>query len=236
MSLAALKRKSQAKVGLSQGRQGFSTVGTVRTGRRIGAHQRNSSVRTTMKGNTARGHGGSHGSYRKTSLSNGRICCTSTTAPAACCNNAAYLSLKTCGPQWYADRQPLVYRDHLAKLRVDNSCGPPGTPTPEEEAQNCCENARIGSRIINRNTYHQEEPGAIPAGEYTGTILLRNKCLPPPPCKSPFPPPVNPVACGVDATTPIEAIAAGLLPKDWMACRGRFPNSGSAIFDINPFN
>ena len=231
MSLAALKKKSQAKTGLSRGQQGFSTVGTVRTGRPIGAHQRNSSVRTIMKGNTARGHGGSRGSYPTVSLSNERIC-TTRVAPQPCFNTSAYLSLKTCTPQWYADSQPLVYRDHNTKLRVNNSCG---TPPPQEEGEHCCENARIGSRVINRNTYHHEDSGAIPAGEYTETILLRNKCLPAPPCKAPFPPSPSPRPCQTDSLTPTDAIAAGLLPRNWMACTGTYPGSTGSIYARNPY-
>jgi len=185
MSLVALKRKADAKSGLSRGKQGFSTVGTVRTRHRIGVHQRNSSVRTIMKGTTARGHGGSSGTYHRASLSNGKVCTSTATAPQCCLNTSAYHSLKTCAPQWYTDTQVLGYVDLLARLRVDNLCE---TTLPELEADGyCCENTRIGSKIVNRNTYYHSEPGAIPAGEYTGTMLLKNKCLPPA-CERPFAP------------------------------------------------
>ena len=175
---------------------------------------------------------GAYGSYPKTSISNVRTCSGARAAPKSCFNTSAYLSLKTCAPQWYANAQPLAYGEHNTKLRVNNSCGP--TP-PQEENEHCCENTRIGSRVINRSTYHQDDSGAIPAGEYTETILLRNKCVPAPPCKAPFPPRPSPLTCQTNAATPAEAIVAGLLPRNWMACRGRYPGSSGSIYDTNPY-
>lgn len=58
----------------------------------------------------------------------------------------------------------------------------------------------------------------ISQGQYMKSILFNKRNLPTPPCKQHFPPTINTKACGVYAKTPEEAIALGLLPKDWGNC------------------
>lgn len=78
----------------------------------------------------------------------------------------------------------------------------------------------IGTRKHSTNTHFKNKhAGAIPSGEYIDTWLLKNNCLPPPPCKAPFPMILNKTSCRDEYLTPQEAIDGGALPVDWMNCK-----------------
>ena len=230
MSLATLLRKTNAQQNISA--HGFSSAGTIRGLSPTGKTYLNSTVRTPMRGTTARGYGGCCGTYARNILSGCCLDCPGTGVGNE--TNAAILQKKTRHLLWTADTQSLNYESHLRQVRVQNSCQAawPRKPTKTPE-EGCCSLARIGSKVINRSTYYHALPGAATAQEYTSTNLYRNKCLPPPPCKGSFPPPTNPTACGIQALTPEEAIRLGILPRDWGKCRGKWP--GNTAFQSNPY-
>lgn len=229
MSLATLARKTEAKGNISA--NGFSSAGTIRGLNPTNKPYMMSTVRTPMKGTTAIGYGGCCGHYVESILSNNRPCCPGTGISSE--TNAAVLQKKTRHLIWAADRQPFVYADHIRKIRVDNSCvlAYP-QKKPKTFAEGCCVPARIGSRLINRSTFYHEEKKAKSSSDYTATDLYRNNCLPTPPCKAPFPTPVNPTECGTYAKTPEEAIRLGLLPRDWGRCKGKIPGR---LTPANPY-
>jgi hypothetical protein len=71
MSIATLKKKSDSTYGSShsRGNQGFSLNGGIRTNTYIGKTALGEHYpRTLMKGNVARGHGGSYGTYNNTPI------------------------------------------------------------------------------------------------------------------------------------------------------------------------
>jgi len=57
--------------------------------------------------------------------------------------------------------------------------------------------------------------GAIQSSDYMRSLLQKRHCLPTPPNRQHFPPNVNHDGCDINALTPAEAIAVGLLPADW---------------------
>ena len=60
--------------------------------------------------------------------------------------------------------------------------------------------------------------GAISSSDYVSGLLQARQCLPPPPCKAPFPMALNHQGCDTNYMTPEDAIQAGALPKDWGTC------------------
>lgn len=66
-----------------------------------------------------------------------------------------------------------------------------------------------------KNSGSPATQGALTAGEYLKAGLLRRNCLPTPANKKHFPPSLNHNGCNVNANTPAEAIALGLLPSSW---------------------
>lgn len=81
---------------------------------------------------------------------------------------------------------------------------------------------KAGSYHIGGKKYYQEYytksngSGAMPEGEYMRSLLQKRNCLPTPPNIQHFPPTVNHQGCDVNALTPAQAIANGLLPPDWV--------------------
>ena len=77
---------------------------------------------------------------------------------------------------------------------------------------------RIGGRIIRQNNYTKNvNQGAVTAGEYLLTGVMQQHCLPTPANRQAWPPSILHNGCDVNAQTPAEAIALGLLPADWRA-------------------
>ena len=80
---------------------------------------------------------------------------------------------------------------------------------------------KAGSYHIGGKKYYQEYyaktngNGAIQSSDYMRSLLQKRNCLPTPPNKQHFPPSVNHLGCDNNALTPAQAIAIGLLPKDW---------------------
>lgn len=98
-----------------------------------------------------------------------------------------------------------------------------------------CYNYKIGTRKTSKNTYNKSaRKGAMTSGNYNKINLLRNNCLPPPPCKQPFPFILTKLSgCNTSFLTPEEAMLAGALPSDWMICGSKYPTYYS--YTINPY-
>ena len=75
---------------------------------------------------------------------------------------------------------------------------------------------RIGGRLISQNVYTKSNGGAMQSSEYVRTGLFQQNCLPLPPNKQHWPPTLLHGGCDVNARTPAEAQALGLLPVNWM--------------------
>jgi hypothetical protein len=79
-----------------------------------------------------------------------------------------------------------------------------------------------GTYHIGGKKYYQEYytksngAGAMPESEYMRSLLSKRHCLPTPPNRQHFPPNINHQGCDVNALTPAEAIANGILPADWI--------------------
>ena len=99
----------------------------------------------------------------------------------------------------------------------------------------CVNTYFIGTRKISRDTYHKSTHGAITSGEYTEIDLLKNNCLPDAACKKPFPFVLTRDGCRKEYYTPEEAIADGLLPRDWMNCKTKYPTNHHWRSILNPY-
>jgi len=153
-----------------------------------------------------------------------------------------------CRPIWVKSFNPLDHSQsmHIRKVKikttkcVNNGEPKPPKPTecePDPYSPDCAKNNTymLGSRKKSREThYSNPNDGAISAGEYIDTVLLGNNCLPPPPCKQPFPMILNRNGCVVNYLTPQDAIDDGILPKDWMNC-AEGTVATAKTFLINPY-
>ena len=92
--------------------------------------------------------------------------------------------------------------------------------SPASTLGTCRSSSYIGGKKRPNTPYVKTtHKGATSASEWTGFGLLSSKCLPPPPCKQHWPINYNKVAhCISNYYSPEEAIAAGVLPADWMNC------------------
>ena len=111
---------------------------------------------------------------------------------------------------------------------------------------NKCDNKSyfIGTRkVVTNTTTKKMREGAISSSDYITGLLQARQCLPPPPCKAPFPMALNHQGCDTNYMTPEEAIEAGALPQDWGTCSsihycGQLgdPNSSThCAFKSNPY-
>lgn len=218
----------------------FSTSGTMRTQGRIGQTSLSRSItRTPFKGQEPVGYGSSNNTYIKnivfscnnSSLSNGQSTLT----------NKGHILSKIVNPtSVYNDKcsfnkcdstqivKNFNSHDHLQSSYVRKLKGinvKKETTTSNKDFTFDCDNIyMLGTRKISRNSYHKVAGnGAITSGEYNETVLLKNNCLPTPPCKQPFPLTTNKNGCNIEYKTPDEAITAGILPLDWMSCSNKYP-------------
>lgn len=98
-----------------------------------------------------------------------------------------------------------------------------------------CDNTYLlGTRKINRNNVVDvSTSGAMPASEYINIQLPMNNCLPTPDCKQPYPVASNKSFCQYDIKSAEEAKKLGVLPKNWMKCKTKYPVP--SVFSINPY-
>lgn len=76
---------------------------------------------------------------------------------------------------------------------------------------NKCDNKShfIGTRkVVTNTTTKKTKEGAISSSDYITGLLQSRQCLPPPPCKAPFPMALNHQGCDTNYMTPEDAIEA----------------------------
>ena len=96
----------------------------------------------------------------------------------------------------------------------------------------------IGTRKVVTNTITKElRRGAISSGDYISGHLQARQCLPPPPCKEPFPIALNHQGCDINFLTPEDAIQAGALSEDWGKCNSVYAceRTTHCAFKHNPY-
>ena len=148
-----------------------------------------------------------------------------------------------CRPNWVKSFNPLDHSqgEYIRKLKVYEAGFPvvEESPIPDRDCNPgdpACTTYMLGTRKITRdNHFKNANHGAVSVGEYLATQLLRNKCLPPPPCKAPFPFIINKSSCRTEYLTPQDAIDDGALPKDWMNCKTNHTHNKKTGCLYNPY-
>jgi len=251
MSIVTLKNKYKAKQNLSSQAEGFSLKGTLRNIKGIGTNRPNSEVRTIFKGTFPTGYGG-NSTYNTSSLP--RTCgYTNTSTPTSTMTTKGlllskvyhptrtasnYLGTSGCSNEgtsptwWVKDFNPLSksQSEYINKFKIECVVTEKDSPTDLTCLDPCQTAYYIGTRKMLKSTYYNSDVnGAITSGEFTSVNLLRNNCLPTPPCKHSFPLVLNKQGCNTEYKTPEEAQNAGLLPADWMKC------STYPVYTKNPY-
>jgi len=102
----------------------------------------------------------------------------------------------------------------------------------------------IGTRkVVTNTTTKKMKEGAMSSSDYISGLFQARQCLPPPPCKAPYPMALNHQGCDTNYMTPDDAIEAGALPKDWGTCSSVYACGYSAstgytthcAFKFNPY-
>ena len=249
MSLATLKRKSAVGQNLSANKI-FSTKGVIRNLRGIGTSpQITSDVRTIFKGASPTGCGGlTTQSYTGPPVI-GNCKFNIESVPTSTMTTKGLLLSRVYHPVtksidcpsdktiwWVKNFNPLDHSqsEYMRVLNVKKSSNECIIPEESIVDNVECHNYKIGTRKTMKNTYNKRaKKGAMSSGTYTKINLLRNNCLPPPPCKQPFPFMTEKRGCNTDYNTPEEAILAEALPPDWLKCKSSYPTYHS--YTINPY-
>jgi len=241
MSIVVMSRKQKAKQNLCNKEEGFSLKGIRRNLGGIGTDCRNSSVRTIFRGTEPVGHGANYRTgYPVHILNNCGDCAGSTCVPTSTLTNRGYIEShlinntncgEKCIDNWVKSFNPEDHSQgsYIRRIKVHMSgCENDHTTDATDTAcvKDCNDTYYIGTRKFSRATYNQDTiKGAISSGQYTEIELLRNNCLPDAACKKSFPFVLTRDGCITEYYTPQEAIDAGLLPKDWMACKTKYPTN-----------
>jgi hypothetical protein len=245
MSIVALKRNSQRFISpiSGVGRDGFSLNGGHRNIGSVGQTNLAKSVtRTPFRGALPMGHGGAEGKY-VVNIHNSGSCCTNNSAiiKNSVKNNRGHIWSSfyyptsvtnsqcdngPCQKVWVKNYSPLSSSQEIHILNVVNkvgSCAKTSFSNYVPNAgiiKNCesdCKAAgyHIGGKYYTQVPYGKDLGLNNSQTEYMRTGLMNKNCLPTPPNKQSFPPVLNHDGCDVNALTPAEAIANGLLPKNW---------------------
>lgn len=113
-------------------------------------------------------------------------------------------------------RPVCIYTINTTKNKTDFSCANKNTIS-----RAYCKYGyyNIGNKRKYITRFFKDVNVAVSQSKYIKTNLMIKKNLPTPPCLQPFPMKLNhSTGCNINFFTPEEAIKAGLLPKDWMAC------------------
>ena len=251
MSLVVMSRKVKAKRNICNKNDGFSLKGTRRNLGNIGSDCRNSSVRTIFRGSEPVGHGANRSSGYPVDIlqNNSGECIGSTCVPTSTLTNKGYIEShlvnntdcgEKCIDNWVKSFNPEEHSQssYIRRIKVHRSgCEQDDTSDATESScvEGCNDTYYIGTKKISRATYHQDtNKGAMSSGQYTENELLRNNCLPDASCKKAFPIILTKNGCSTEYYTPQEAIDAGLLPEDWMACKTKYPTN--SYWRSNPYD
>ena len=249
MSLATLKRKSAVGQNLSANKI-FSTKGVIRNLRGIGSNtQITSDIRTIFKGASPTACGGLTVQSYKGDV-NGNCKYNIESVPTSTMNTRGLLSSRIYHPVikstecegdrkitwWVKNFNPLDHSqsEYMRVLNVKKSANECIIPAESIVDNTECHNYKIGSRKTLKSTYNKRaNKGAMSSSAYTKINLLRNNCLPPPPCKQPFPFMTENRGCNTEFLTPESAMLAEALPSDWLNCKSSYPTYHS--YTINPY-
>lgn len=240
MSIVALKRNSRRfKVPVSA--NGFSLNGTLRNIGSVGQTNLAKSVtRTPFRGAAPMGHGSCCGSYPINIHNSGSCCVNDPTIIKKSTKNTMghiYESFKypvcdngncTQGSQstWAKDltafnsSQGIYIQNVIAAAGacVSNSNTNDASKNPIKPCvTGCIPNGNfIGAKRHFIGAYTKDLGLNNAASEYIRSQLMKNNCLPTPPCMQHFPMTLNHNGCDANYLTPADAQAAGLLPEGWM--------------------
>lgn len=231
MSLAVLKRKSRRFKAHISGKDniGFSINGGHRNQGWVGqtSHGRHLS-KTPFKGKLPVGHGGKYGAYKENILK-GAVCCTNdpTIVKTSNMNFKPYLLSRVDNPtpvfipncekgclnnKWYKSfdahisSQGLYIKNKKAKKALFEECCDISLNEPHQSIHCICPPVVKNTDVDDYKTYMDHG------------LMIKNR-LPTPDCLKSFPLSLNHNAgCNINYNTPEEAIAAGLLPANWMKC------------------
>ena len=237
-----MKRKSrrfQAPVS-GQKKVGFSLNGGLRNQGWVGQGVRGRTlVGTPFRGVTARGSGGCCGTYSKNIVNNklqvnpgdtkyikrstmntpGHIAATviyPTSVLVADCSGG------TCPTIWVQKYDPLDHAqsNYINDKGIQAICV---VDVSNAGIKRCLPDCKARSYHIGGKkfyaTLYAKNTSAVSSSEYTHANHKLKQCLPPPPCKAPFPIFESHTGwCDINYTTPQDAINAGVLPADWMNC------------------
>ena len=205
MSIATLKRKSQAKYNnMSVGHKQFSLNGTTRSPGYVGQTSLSRSLpRTLFRGATARGYGGCCGTYRRTNVQTDIVCLNlndNTVVKPSVINNTGMIATHY---RWIRRPQPFAvvkpdttlnmndqqsYIEHVQKKAIQdyNTCNASnyakGSITKNVPAK-CCNNTikgffRTNYTKINNNyiTISKPETDFVADSQSDHILTLQNKC------------------------------------------------------------
>ena len=248
MSIVALKRKSKHITSpiSGRGKLGFSLNGGYRNQGRVGQTLFGRSLGgTKFIGNTPVGNGGCCGNYTVNVVNAGSCCTNNPNIPKRSSMNTqgriqsglinpvggVYRNVecnKSCRIIWAKNTSSLneAQSEHIKKVsaeaaRMVTRKSDAGIMSCNSDGNGSCKAASyfIGTVKHVRTPYAKNlNTFPVSQGQYMKSILFNKHNLPTPPCKQHFPPKTNTKACGVYAKTPEEAVALGLLPKDWGDC------------------
>ena len=221
MSLYVMAKKHKAKQGVSNGNQ-FSTYGVRRYHYYTGANRLNQTNKCPQSIGTE--------ALKPVKTTYGLLA-SRIHFPTQVCEDgtcASYNWVQRFDPDEHSQSE------YIHKIKIAAACndqviidegkgGPckePDGPNPSPSPSGgCTETTRIGGKVKSRFNLHKNiTNGAMPASRYTNINVHHKNCLPPPPCKAPFPFTINQKGCYISFKTPQEAIDAGFLPKNWMKC------------------
>ena len=253
MSLATLKRKNTARQNMSTNKI-FSTKGVIRNLKGIGSNtQIISDVRTTFKvtsplacsglDKTIYSYNGQH-IIGKCKVNIDSVPTSTMTTKGLLSSRVYHPVVKTLDCEgdkkthwWVKNFNPLDHSqsEYMRMLNVKKSANDCIMPTEQPITDNLeCHAYKIGSRKSVKTHYNKlAKKGAMSSGVYTNINLLRNNCLPPPPCKQSFPIMSKKGGCNIEYLTADEAMHDGALPPDWLNCKASYPTYHT--YTINPY-
>ena len=234
MSMVAMKRNSKRFTDpiSGRGRDGFSLVGGHRNIGAVGPTNLGRSVtRTPFRGNAPMGHGGCCGQY-VVNVCNSGSCCTNdpsiikrTVKNTAGMLDNKYKWMSGVYPNWWVqDTSPLNMSQGMfiqkVKAEAAGLCGVVKADDAGVVGSSCSSNSAVQwvRGIPHCSKLLAKDPkAAVSSSEYMAGGLLKNKCLPPPASKQPFPfTVVGGNNCQTSYDTWEEAQNDGALPANYV--------------------
>ena len=248
MSIVALKRKTKHIISpiSGKGKQGFSLNGGYRNQGRVGQTLFGRSLGgTKFLGSIPIGSGGCCGKYNLNIVNSGSSCTNDPNIPKRSSMNTKsriqtglinpvggkYRNTecnKSCKKIWVKNTYSLneSQSDYIHKISSQAAAkvtrkSDAGIVNCDSGNSNCKTASYFIGTVKHVKTPYSKNLNAFPIsqGQYMKSILFNKHNLPTPPCKQSFPPTINTKSCATNATTPEQAIALGLLPKDWGNCK-----------------